>query len=112
VTERTFSWYSGQLENCQGEVEHVKTQLAEADADRLVKQAENERLQEQSDDQLRAEKELAEEIECLAAALDETHRYREQYHDEVDRLRAALSKGCERDPLHQCPNCRQALEEK
>jgi regulator of replication initiation timing len=28
-----------------------------------------------------------------------------------EHLRAVLSKGCERDPLHQCPNCRQALEE-
>jgi hypothetical protein len=32
--------------------------------------------------------------------------------DENERLRAVLSKGCERDPLRQCPNCRQALEEK
>jgi predicted RNase H-like nuclease (RuvC/YqgF family) len=74
-------------------------------------EAENERLRTELkyykaelDKVLAKNQRLRNRVDVLQAQLDDSAT-------QVERLRAALSKGCERDPLHQCPNCRQALEE-
>jgi len=100
VTEKTFSWYSEQLENCQAQVEHLKAQLAEADVDRLVKQDEVERLRTKA----AREHAIAERI---------TEEFRKSS-NEVERLRAELDEANERVAAYENwdGTRRDALEEK
>jgi chromosome segregation ATPase len=93
------------------EIERLREDVAEADRNGIKVARENERVRSTNkrlDATVQAtwaknEANLR-HVERLVAKLDEKAA-------EVERLRAELRRGCERDPLHQCPNCRQALEE-
>jgi phage shock protein A len=72
-------------------------------------EAENERLREQSDDQLRAEKELADEVERLRAALEDLVRDAQAA---VDQDNPFLGQQLNQLAWHSIPAARQALGEK
>jgi chromosome segregation ATPase len=112
--ERLRGMYAEQKKMLWESADEVEQLQAERDALKVdLEQARMLKLAELSGDftTIKAQRDALRRLRKTDEAnIERLIKERDALQEEVEHLRAVLSKGCERDPLRQCPNCRQALK--